>query len=412
MFLIGIGLGGVRSAISPFTGDQYPISAPRVSTTTKGEQVIIDRTLTLQYIYNVSYWLLNIAALSILPSTYLEKNYGFWTANLLAFGAFLIIPVLLFVYRKDFVRSPVQGNVLVDATRVLLLTTRHKFRMDSARPQYQRENHNREVPWSDDFVTEIQIGLLACRVMAWFILFYLGINQMSNNLISQAGQMQLTRIPNDAIQIINPIACIILGPLIQHLLFPTLARYHIAFGPIARMGVALLFMSASMAYAAVTQRLIYKQAPCFDHPLYCSAAQISDSTTSRPNNIKVWVQIPVYVLMAVAEILGFATLSEYSYSKAPRHLKTVVQAARQITAAVAYALGMAISPLSRDPTVLWLYVGMAVGLFMTGLIFWTHMGHYDKVDEQMNKVNLGGDGVRSETQTDEQSQSGRRECQN
>lgn len=208
--------------------------------------------------------------------------------------------------------------------------------------------------------------------------------------------MRLTGIPNDGIQIINPIACIILGPLIQHILFPTLARCKIAFGPIARMGAALLFMSASMAYAAVTQKLIYNQGPCFDNPLYCPAAQSNDSKIGRPNSIEVWVQIPVYVLMAVSEILGFATLSEYSYSKAPRHLKTVVQAMRQITAAVAYALGMALSPLSKDPTVLWLYAGMTVSLLLTGLAFWTFMGHYDRVDEQLNKVNLGGDDTRRE----------------
>ncbi|KAJ5938296.1 POT family-domain-containing protein [Penicillium verhagenii] len=388
MFLIGIGLGGVRSTISPFIGDQYPVIPTQVKMNKNGERVIIDRTLTLQYIYNVAYWLLNIAGLSVIPSTFLEKKCGFWAANLLAFGAFWIIPILLLAFNNQFVKTPVQRNVLINTSKVLACSARSKFKIGAARPQYQLEKHNRIVSWSDHFVTELQIGLLACRVMAWFVIFYLGISQISNNLISQAGQMQLTGFPNDVIQILNPIACIILGPLIQNYLYPSLNRYRISFGPIARMAVALLTMAASMAYAAGVQKLIYSRGPCYDNPLKCPAALLDPTKAPVPNNIVVWVQAPTYVLLAVSEILGFATLSEYSYNKAPRHLRTVVQAMRQVTAAVSYALGMALSPVSENPKVLWMYVGIAASLVLIGVAFWVVMGHYDRVDEDLNTLNL------------------------
>lgn len=200
--------------------------------------------------------------------------------------------------------------------------------------------------------------------------------------------MQLTGFPNDVIQILNPIACIILGPLIQNYLYPTLNRYRIPFGPIARMAVALLIMAAGIAYAAGVQKLIYSRGPCYDKPLTCPAA-LQDSTKAPvPNHIVVWVQAPIYVLLAISEILGFATLSEYSYNKAPRHLRTVVQAMRQLAAAVAYALGMALSPVSENPQVIWMYVGIAASLALTGVTFWVVMGHYDRVDEDLNTLNL------------------------
>ena len=104
---------------------------------------------------------------------------------------------------------------------------------------------------------------------AWFVLFYLGINQISNNLISQAGQMQLTGVPNDAIQVLRPKACVFLGPQIQNILYLTLARYCIPFDLIARMTMTFL----AMAYAARVQKPIYSRGLCCDAPLNCEAAR-------------------------------------------------------------------------------------------------------------------------------------------
>ena len=51
------------------------------------------------------------------------------------------------------------------------------------------------------------------------------------------------------------------------------------------------------------------------------------------------LQTPIYFILAVAEILGFVTASEYAYSKALKNMKTVVQALTQVTAGVAVAIG-------------------------------------------------------------------------
>ena len=56
MVFIGLGTGGVQATVSPFIGDQYSSLEPRLFMSKSGEHLIGDRTLTLQYIYNVSYW--------------------------------------------------------------------------------------------------------------------------------------------------------------------------------------------------------------------------------------------------------------------------------------------------------------------------------------------------------------------
>ena len=40
--------------------------------------------------------------------------------------------------------------------------------MDAASPDFQRNNHGREVEWSDGFIDELRLGLVACRVLFVF----------------------------------------------------------------------------------------------------------------------------------------------------------------------------------------------------------------------------------------------------
>lgn len=56
MVLLGLGTGGVKATVSPFIGDQYTTMTPQLVVRKNGEKVIADRTLTLQYIYNILYW--------------------------------------------------------------------------------------------------------------------------------------------------------------------------------------------------------------------------------------------------------------------------------------------------------------------------------------------------------------------
>jgi POT family proton-dependent oligopeptide transporter len=213
---------------------------------------------------------------------------------------------------------------------------------------------------------------------------------MTNNLVSQAGQMQLTHFPNDGIQVLNPIACVVIGPFIQKILYPGLARLHIPFGPIMRMTAAFLTMAATFAYASGVQKMIYNSGPCYDAPLACPAAQRPGEET-LPNAINVWVQTPIYVILAFSEIFGFVTLSEYSYSMAPKDMRTVIQSMRLLSAGIGSAIGIALGAVSNDPDTLWMYVSLSASLAVAALLFWAVVGHYDKDDQDLNTMFLKDD---------------------
>lgn len=185
--------------------------------------------------------------------------------------------------------------------------------------------------------------------------------------------MDLQGIPNDMPMVFSGVGCIIIGPILQGL-YSLLARYRWSFGPIARIAAAFLFCGFSMAYAAGVQQLIYDSSPCFDHPLVCEESQ--DGTI--PNHISVWVQVPVYFILAVAEIFGFVTASEYVYSNAPKDMKTVVQAFTQLTACAGSALGMALSPVSRDPYLVTMYGSLAGAMILNAALFWLIFRRHDR----------------------------------
>lgn len=190
--------------------------------------------------------------------------------------------------------------------------------------------------------------------------------------------MKTYGIPNDTITAMNPIFCVIMGPVIQKGLYPLLNKNNVKFQSITRMATGFIMMSASMAFAAGVQKIIYDTGPCYDRPLTCPGAE----NGRIPNQVNVFLQTPTYIILAVAEIFSFVTLSEYTYTKAPTDMKAVVQALGQLGAAAGSAIGIAITPLAHDPSLIWMYTGLAVAMFLVAVVFWILFKKYNAIDRE------------------------------
>lgn len=374
--VIGIGTGGVKANVSPLIADQVPKFRPHVKTLKSGEKVVVDSNLTVQNVFMLFYLMINIGSLSIIATSELEKEVDFWAAFLLPLCFFLVVIVALLFGKNAYIKVPVGDKVIARTFKCAFIALT-KLNFDAARPSL---NPEREFPWDDLFVSEVQRAFYACKVFFFYPVYWLTYGQMSNNFVSMAGDMNTHKLPNDLLQAINPITIIIFIPICEHFVYPFVRRYT-PLRAITKIFWGFMFGTASMVYAAVLQHFLYKAGPCYDHPMECAPEY-----KNIPNNIHIALQTPAYFLMGMSEIFASITGLEYAYTKAPVSMKSFIMSIFLLQNAFGLALGIALSPVSKNPKMVWNYTGLAVACFLSGVIFWILFNHYNYREDEWNDL--------------------------
>ncbi|EIT77787.1 H+/oligopeptide symporter [Aspergillus oryzae 100-8] len=339
--LISPGSGGVRSSIAPFIGmSQWKHQLPGVdnlfeltghSQGSKERTKVHHRSRAYNPIYlqcvllvfrpRASFrhlalltprpMMVNVGGLSALMTTILEKYVGYWVAYLVPLCMMVLSVVPLLAWRHTLVQRPPSGSVLPQASRAM---------MDEAKPEKQQEKHHRQVPWTDTFIDELKSGLLACRVFLLFPVHWLCLNQTFNNLISQAGQMVNSGVPNDTIKSPNPIASIILTP-------------------VASKG------SDSGPWPGLPWDSYFSTSLWFT-PRSC-------------RNYQIMARFPIK-------------------SPSPKKMKSMVQSVGMTTAGVGACLAMAFTPITKDPHLVIMYSSLAGVMAVTTVLFGAFFGKHNR----------------------------------
>ncbi|TKA52391.1 hypothetical protein B0A49_10108 [Cryomyces minteri] len=391
MIVIGLGTGGIKSNVSPLIAEQYRGTKPIVKTLRNGERVIVDPAVTIQRIYMIFYLCINVGSLSSIATTELEKNVGFWSAYLLPLLMFIVGFGVLIAGKKKYIVRPPKGSVIAHCFKALWIAVRNKGNLNVAKPSYQEEyGHKYKTPWNDLFIEELKRALVACKVFIFYPVYWVVYNQMLNNFIPQAGQMQLHGIPNDLMQNIDPLTIIIFIPIMDRLVYPGLRKMGIAFKPITRIFWGFLLGALAMAYAAIVQHLIYSAPPCYNAPSACDAGLLPDGTY-EVNHVHVAVQTPAYLFIGLSEIFASITGLEYAFTKAPPSMKSFIMSMFLLTNAFGAALGAALSPTAVDPKLMWMYIGLTIASAAAGCIFWLLYSRYNATEESMNELEQYGE---------------------
>lgn len=377
IIIIGLGTGGVKSNVSPLIADQVPKTRPVIKILKSGERVVQDPNITIQNVFMFFYLMINIGSLSVLATTSLEHNVGFWAGYLLPLCFFLIAPLVLFLGRNKYVKVPVSDKVIAKSFRCTYLAIKNKFNFNAARPSLHPEAN---FPWTDTFVDEVSRACYACKVFVFYPIYWLVYGQMINNFVSQAGQMQLYGLPNDMLQAINALSIIIFIPICERFIYPFIRKFT-PFRAITKIFWGFMFAASAMVYAAVLQYFIYQAGPCYDQPKACAP-----EFRTVPNNVHVAIQVPAYVLIGLSEILASITGLEYAYTKAPVSMKSFIMSLFLLTNAVGSAIGIALASTSEDPKLVWTYTGLAVSCFLAGCIFYACFRHYNYREEEWNSL--------------------------
>jgi len=395
IIIMGLGTGLFKSNISPLIAEQYKRTKLFVEVR-NGERVIVDPSLTVSRVYMYFYLFINIGALvGQISMSYSEKFVGFYLAYTLPTFVFLLCPIVMWVGRNRYIRSPPQGSVVAKSFHVFRYAARGKWSInpirtfknmsasgfwDAAKPSNVVGPRPSWMTYDDKWVDEVARGFAACGVFCWYPLYWLTYNQLNNNLTSQAGTMNTHGLPNDVLSNLDPLALVILIPLCDIFFYPWLRRAGINFSALKKITLGFWTGAAAMVWAAVVQHYIYKTHPCGDRPNECP---------EQTSPLNVWIQSGAYILVAISEILASITGLEYAFTKAPRNMRSLVMAVYLFTSAISAALGEAFVSLSDDPLLVWNYGSMGVIALISGLIFWFQYRNLDGREDELNNLDAG-----------------------
>ncbi|KAF8882515.1 peptide transporter PTR2A [Gymnopilus junonius] len=400
LIVTGFGTGLFKANISPLVAEQYKRTKQFVITTKSGERVIVDPALTALRVYMYFYLLINIGALvGQIGMTYAEKFQGFYLAYTLPTIIFFLCPIILYIGRNKYSRTPPTGSVLATAIKLWTYAARGKVSWNPVRtyknlsaPGFWENAKPSKVigekpiwmNFDDQWVDEVRRGFKACTVFLCFPLYWLTYNQLNNNLTSQAATMTLNGLPNDVLSNLDPLALIILIPICDLFIYPALRRFGINFSALKKITAGFMTGAASMVWAATLQHYIYKTNPC---GYAASECEIGVSP------LNVWIQSGSYILIAISEILASITGLEYAFTKAPKNMRSLVMGFFLFMSALSSALGEAFVSLSADPLLVWNYGVMGVLAFLTGIIFWFSVRDLDAKEDELNNLAVGHLGV-------------------
>jgi POT family proton-dependent oligopeptide transporter len=299
----------------------------------------------------------------------------------------MFAPVVLFFCRNKYQLVPPTGSVYTQAFRLIREAVRvHRATKGdranfwhAVKPSTLGPNRPAWMTFDDEWVDEVARGLKACRVFLWYPLYWLAYNQMLNNLTSQAATMELNGVPNDIINNFNPLALIIFIPIFDRILYPFLRRIGINFTPLKRITAGFFMAGCSMICACVTQHYIYKLGQCGKEANRC----LEDNLHSP---VSVWVQALTYILGGISEILASVTSLEYAFTKAPKNMRSLVQAVSLFMNAFSSAIGQAFVGLSKDPLLVWNYAVVAILAFVGGIGFWATNYKLDRQEDELNTL--------------------------
>ncbi|KIW67902.1 hypothetical protein PV04_07117 [Phialophora macrospora] len=402
LIIMGFGTGGFKPNISPLIVEQIDVTRAFVKVLPSGERVIVDPIITQSRIYHYFYLFINIGALvGQIGMVYAEKYVGFWLSFLLPLIAFLTTPAVMWWGRKRYQQRPPAGSVVAKAFRCFFYGMKGRWSLnpynlyrhtsdgsiwEAVKPSnIQPSQRPLWMTFDDAWVDELRRGFAACKVFCYYPLYWLAYGQLTNNFTAQAGTMTLHGVPNDVVNNLDPFALIIFIPLCDSFLYPGLRRLGFNFTALKKITVGFWTAAAAMIWAAVVQYYIYKRSPCGYQANNC----YNDDGTVNPAPLNVWIQTGCYVLIALSEIFASITSLEYAYSKAPKNMRSLVQAIALFTNAISAAIAEALNRLSGDPLLIWNYGVFAVVSFVGGCLFIWQFWDLDKAEDELNLLPEG-----------------------
>ncbi|PVV03893.1 hypothetical protein BB560_001620 [Smittium megazygosporum] len=364
--MVALGTGGIKGNVSSFVGDQ--VHTDYQATGTPG--VYRDPGKTIEKCYRYFYWAINMGALlGMIACPLIVKHsdypFGFMSTSIVL--AFAI--VIYFSARKRYTIIVPKMSPIAKVSQCVRYAlknkdSRHAYWLDAARGV---EN----TCWDDRFVDGLASTIRCLKVFAFFPAYWLLYNNITDNIILQAMRMRVPRwIDASQLNLLVQIAIIILIPIYDKFTERVLNKRNVRYGPIKRITTGFIVIIVAYVYMIFLQKKIYSTGPYYDFTG-------NGANKESFNDIAVWWQIPIYILIGSSEVFTSVTGLEYAFSQAPEELKSIMAAAYQFTNCCGSLLGLILYKLTEDPTIMYLYIGETSVMVVVAIVFWFMFRRFD-----------------------------------
>jgi proton-dependent oligopeptide transporter, POT family len=320
--LIAAGSGGIKPCVSAYVGDQF-----------RPEQKKL-----LERVYGLFYWMINLGSVM---STALIPALLAWFGPRLAFAVpalLMAFALVLFVVGKRlYVNVPPTGPNPHAFTRVVATALSRR----AARPpggswlDAARAGHPAEAVDGARAVFKL-MGVFAC-VTAFWALF----DQHGSSWVLQAQRMDLSlggsTLKASQLSALNPAMVLLIIPFFQRVAFPAIERRGVRVTPLGKMTAGMFVAVLSFVSAALVEHAI--------------------AGGGRPSAL--W-QIPQYFFLTTAEVLVSVTGLEFSYTQAPRSMKSTIMSIWFLTIALGNLITAQVSEVNRfdGPAFFWFFAAL------------------------------------------------------